>query len=120
MQYNPQDWYWVVGGDTAQVYSSAAEDFVPTDNAAYLAWIAQGGVATKIGSAAELGEVLAEYSLRPAALAVLDGYQDAQATKLTVETVAKICFNHENRLRAVEGKQPINASQFKQALKDLM
>lgn len=119
-EYNPRHWYWIVNGSTAQVYSSAIGDFVPIADVTYVAWLADGTLPTRIGSQAELGEVLAPYALRPTNATVLDGYKDSQATKLTVETVAKITFNHENRIRVLEGRQPVNASQFKQALKDLM
>ena len=118
--YDPNDWYWSVAGDEAKVYSSRSGDYVQAEDAAYQAWIASGGVATRIASAAELGEVLAPHALRPKNAAILDGYKASQAAKLTVETVAKVTFNHENRLRALEGKQPASAMQFKQALKELM
>lgn len=118
--FTPSNWYWIVNGNEAQVYSSAAGDYVAANNAAYQAWIASGGVATRIASEAELGDVLAPYALRPTASGVLDGYTDSQATKLTIETVAKVAFNHENRIRVLEGKAAFNAAQFKAALKALM
>lgn len=118
--FDPKNWYWIVGGDDTRVYSSAIGDYVPVSDGAYQAWLAQGGTPTRIATEAELGEALAPYALRPAATAVLDAYKDSQAAKLTVETVAKVAFNHENRIRVLEGKQPVNAGQFKQALKDLM
>lgn len=118
--YDPKDWYWIVGGDESRVFSSARGGFFPVGDATYQAWLRGGGFPTRIASKAELGEVLAPHFARPEDADVLDAYKDSQATKLTVETVAKVTFNHENRLRALEGKQPINGSQFKTALKDLM
>lgn len=118
--YDPANHYWIVAGDESQVYSSVAGDFVPVNNAAYVAWLAAGSAPTRIASNAELGEVLAPLSLRPFHADVLDGYKDAQAVKLTIETVAKVAFNHENRIRALENRQTVSPSQFKQALKDLM
>lgn len=118
--YNPKDWYWVVADSATQVFSSKVGDYVPLSDPAYVAWLAGDNVPTRIASEAELGDVLAPHSVRPANAAVLDGYKDSQATKLTVETVAKVTFNHENRIRVLEGKQPASAAQFKQALKDLM
>jgi hypothetical protein len=120
LSYNPLDWYWIVAGDESRVFSSKTGDYVQLGDAAYVAWLALGGVPTRIISEAELGEVLAPHSIRPVRATVLDAYKDEQARKLTVETVAKIAFNHENRIRVLEGKQPINANQFRQALKDLM
>lgn len=29
--YNPLDWYWIVGGDETKVYSSNAGDYVASD-----------------------------------------------------------------------------------------
>lgn len=36
---NPQDWYWVVGGSTTQVYSSKRNIYVPLSDTAYLTWL---------------------------------------------------------------------------------
>lgn len=118
--YNPKDWYWIVSADQSRVYSSKSADFVPVDNSVYVAWRERGGVATNIISEAELGAVLAPYALRPVSASVLDGYTESQAVKLTIEVVAKVLFNHENRVRVLEGKQPINANQFKTAIKALL
>lgn len=118
--YDPWNWFWVVGGDETKVYSSASGDYVAPTSAPYLAWVERGNVATKIATEAGLGEVLAPYALRPTNANILDGYKDSQASKLTIETVAKVLFNHENRIRVLEGKQPATPAQFKSALKDLM
>lgn len=118
--YNPKDWYWIVNGDETQVYSSKARNFVQAANATYQAWLSAGGLPSRIASAAELGEVLAPYNLRPAHAATLDGYTEAQATKLTVEAVAKALFFVVNEVRGLKGQQPVNASQFKNFLKGLM
>jgi len=122
--YDPKNWYWRVADSITQVYSSVIGDYVPVDNATYVAWKGDGTNPTRIGSEAELGEVLAGMFMRPAgtpsAAAVLDAYKDKQATQLTVEVVAKVTFNHENRIRVLEGRAPVNAAQFKQALKDLL
>lgn len=118
--YDPKNWYWYVAGDETRAYSSASGDYVPASDATFQAWRADGSIPTRILNEAELGEVLAPYSLRPAHVGVLDAYKDSQAVKLTVETAAKVLFNHENRLRALEGKAPASAAQFKIALKALM
>lgn len=120
--YNPLDWYWTVNGSTTQtsVYSSKAGDYVPFSDAAYQAWLSRDNQPTRIASEAELGEVLAEYRLRPNAANVLDGFKETHARKLTLEIVAKVLFSHENRIRVIEGKQPVSAAQFKAAIKELM
>jgi hypothetical protein len=46
LNYTVQNWYWVVGG--SQVYSSASASYVPATDTTYAAWLAAGGVPTKI------------------------------------------------------------------------
>jgi hypothetical protein len=118
--YNPHNWYWIVGADETKFYSSAAGDYVQSSSPAYVAWSADGTTPTRIGSEADLGEVLAPYSLRPAAANVLDGYQDTQSRKLTLEVVAKVLFNLANEIRALKGQQPLTANQFRNYVKGLM
>lgn len=116
----PSDWYWIIGGDETKVFSSATGNFVQPDAAAYIAWQADGTTPTRIATEAELGEVLAPYSIRPAAANVLDGYQDSQSRKLTIEVVAKVLFNLANEVRALKGQQALTAPQFRNYVKGLM
>lgn len=119
--YNPQDWYWIVGGDETKVFSSAAGNYVQPSNAAFVEWSADGGTTpTRIASEAALGEVLAPYSIRPVAATVLDGYQDTQSRKLTIEVVGKVLFNLANEVRALKGQQALTAAQFRNYVKGLM
>jgi hypothetical protein len=118
--FRPRNWYWIVNGSTTQVYSSAVGNYVPVGNATYLAWLADGNTPSLIDTETNLGEVLATHSLRPTPAAILDGYTETQAVKLTIETVAKILFNHENRIRTLAGQQPVNAAQFKAFIKSQM
>lgn len=120
ISYNPQNWYWYVGGDTSKAFSSASGDYVPSNDPTFTDWVAQGNVPTAIDSEANLGEVLAPYAIRPVAANVLDSYKSVQANQITVATIAKILFNHENRIRALEGQSTITAAQFKAAIKALM
>lgn len=115
--YDPRNWYWRVAGSNTQVYSSAIGDYVPVADAAYQTWLARGGVPTNIGSESELGDVLSQYALRPAAASVLEGYKDSQATRLTVEVVAKILLWCVNEIRVLKGQAPITAQQFKDFIK---
>ncbi len=118
--YTPSDWYWIVAGSTAQVFSSASGTYVPVANQTYVEWLADGTLPTRIGTEAELGEVLAPYNIRPVAANVLDAYQDTQARKLTLEVVAKVLFNLVNEVRVLKGQSQINAAQFRTYLKGLM
>jgi hypothetical protein len=116
--YTPSDWYWLVSG---QVYSSKAASYVASDAPAYLAWMESGGRPTKIASAVELWAVLA--AAHPAGLPADASAQDArkeyELTKADT-TLFRIAFNHENRIRALEGKASITVGQFRTAVKDLM
>ena len=118
--YTPENWYWKVAGSTTQVYSSASGDYVPVDDAAFVEWTSDGTVPTSIASAAELGEVLAPYNIRPVQATVLDAYQDSQAKKLTIEVVAKVLFRIVNDVRELKGQPAITAAQFRTFLKGLM
>lgn len=57
--YNPFNWYWIVGGDTSQAYSSARVQYVPADDSTYVAWAANN-TPTAIASAADLYGVLVQ------------------------------------------------------------
>lgn len=125
--YNPFNWYWIINGSTTHAYSSASGDLVPVDNAAYVAWASDGTLATRIGSAAELGEVLAPLRLRPTHAGTLDGYLEKQAGDLIDAVQFKLLGNHENRIRAVEralglnGNPPnLTPAQMKAAVKVLL
>lgn len=118
--YDPSDWYWIVAGSTTQVYSSAVGNYVSVDDATFLAWKADGTLPTNIASAAELGEVLAPYNIRPVESGVLDAYQDTHAKTLTLQVVAKVLFNIVNEIRALKGQPQITAQQFRAYVKGLM
>lgn len=60
--YDPRDWYWEIAG-VAGRYSSKRKQQVPPGDAAYRAWAADGGVATKIGTEDELRDVLAAWDM---------------------------------------------------------
>lgn len=65
MNYDPRDWYWIVGGDETRVYASARAAFVPADDAAYAAWCAGGNASTHIASFDELNDVLRAAGVPP-------------------------------------------------------
>ncbi|MBR0802826.1 hypothetical protein JQ636_04680 [Bradyrhizobium japonicum] len=81
--YDVFDWYWIVGGDGLQVYSSKLRDYVPTTDPAYLTFVADGTAATMIDTEHSLGGVMAVSNLlRPIPAGVLDGYTDALALRI--------------------------------------
>jgi hypothetical protein len=108
--YDTKNWFWVVAGSLSFVFSSAIGDYLPITDPGYQAWVARGGVATPIDTPANLGAVLASALARPINAEVLDGYQSAQAQSVIVQTIFKLLFNHENRLRAIERTLSLNNS----------
>lgn len=57
MRYDLNSWYWVVDRSTTQVWSGASRSYVPIDDDGYAAWLAAGGIPTRI-SAADLPGVV--------------------------------------------------------------
>lgn len=93
--YDPANHYWIVGGDAARVYSSAAVTYVSSTDPTYTAWQRNGRQPTRILSEGELGDVLAAQfpagwpaaANRAQALALLDR-SDMVATRCTKAGVA--------------------------------
>lgn len=54
--FNPFDWFWVVGGDESRYWSSLAGD--------YISALPEGAGVTAIADAGELDDVLAAYGLQ--------------------------------------------------------
>lgn len=118
--FTPNNWYWIVAGSITQVYSSVVGDYVPVTNATYQAWLAAGNTPTKIDTEANLGDALAQRLMRPVAVNVLDGYKQSLANNITAQVIFKILFNHENRIRTLEGQAQITPAQAVAAVKALM
>jgi hypothetical protein len=120
--YDPSNWYWIVGGNEAQVFSSAIGSYVPADDATYQAWIADGTTPTRILNETELGEVLADARVRPAdaATAVVDAFKERHARELTMQVVAKWMLWATNEIRVLKGQAPVSAAQFRNFLKGQM
>jgi hypothetical protein len=118
--YDPQNWYWIVAGDETRAFSSASGDYVPAANATYQAWLSDGTRPTRIASEQELGEVLAQHSVRPAHANVLDQYKDSQAGQISIKVAAKILFWCVNEIRTLKGQQPVTANAFRNFVKGLM
>jgi hypothetical protein len=56
--YDPARWFWLVADDKAQVYSSAAQNYVAPDDPTYADFLAQGNAPTRIASEEELRATL--------------------------------------------------------------
>ena len=94
-QYDPKDWYWVVGGSATEVYSSKTHTFVPITNADYLTWKADAPFppTTQVANNAELGSVLAQHDLRPTIAGVLAGYLDAKLDQVVNSPLYRILLD---------------------------
>jgi hypothetical protein len=57
--FNPQNWYWAVGGSTTQVYSSVSNTYVPVADATYAAWLAAGNNPAPIPAEADIWPYMA-------------------------------------------------------------
>ncbi len=115
----PFDWYWIVAGSTTQVYSSNRGIFVAPTDPVFVAWLS-GRATTAIDTVQNLGQVLAlAQAPRPTDAGVLAAYQAGLVND--VETaIFQILFNHENRIRALEGKIALTRQQALTALANLM
>jgi hypothetical protein len=56
--YRPDNWYWFVGADTDNVWSSARAMNVPISDADYVAWLANHSMTPQMASMAELEDTL--------------------------------------------------------------
>lgn len=117
--FTPQNWYWTIGGDVSQVFAGARGVLVPANDAAYQVWLAAGNFPTPIDSIVNLAGVLAPYRLRPTDAAMLAAYQQAVANSLDIMQL-HIMFNHENRIRTLEGKVALTQAQFIAAIVTLL
>jgi hypothetical protein len=119
--YNPANWYWIVGGNEAQVFSSAIGNYVPADDATFLAWKADGTIPTRIASEVELGEVLADVRIRPNRAAILDAYKGQHAKRMTDEVQTKALLWCINEILTLKGQPTLTTGPAIRAfLKDLM
>ncbi|WP_407971474.1 tail fiber assembly protein [Burkholderia pyrrocinia] len=58
MFFDVTNWYWIVGDDKSQVWSSRRAKFVSTADEDYAAWLDEGGNPTKIDTIDSLADVL--------------------------------------------------------------
>lgn len=119
--YDPKNWYWIVAGNEAQVFSSATGNYVPATDPTYLAWRADGTMPTRILNETELGEVLANARVRPQRAAVLDAYKGQHAKRMTDEVQTKALLWCINEIRTLKGEAPLTTGAAIRAfLKELM
>jgi hypothetical protein len=110
--FTPSNWFWLVGADTARWFSSAAN--------AYVAVLPPGITPTKIDSEQSLWDALAAAGLPlPAGAATSDAAKTARISDTDMVQL-QILFNHENRIRILEGKAAITVAQFKTGVKALL
>jgi Domain of unknown function (DUF4376) len=60
IMYTARDWYWVIGDDEANVWSSRLAESIPVDDADYAAWLEGGNYPSRAATMADLEVVLAE------------------------------------------------------------
>lgn len=121
--YDPKNWFWYVGGDRTRAYSSATGDYVQSGDATFQAWLSDGTLPTVIDTEANLGAVLAPYHpdvRRPITPAVLDGYRQSHADDTFQLKLMKFLFVLNNRVRTLEGQQPLTIAQARAYFKELM
>jgi hypothetical protein len=83
ISFRPTDWYYQVGNDPANVYSSARGNFFPAADAGYQAWLAgPENMLSVVETKAAIGASLASYQQvkTPIDPGVLAGWQAARQT----------------------------------------
>jgi len=111
-EYAPANWYWIVGDDASQVYSSASAATVGTGDKAYKAWLAQGNAPTRIATMDELKDVLI-------AAGVIDVPQTISDRQFFQQLAIAKVISQEEALAAVKtGDIPAALSGFIAALDD--
>jgi hypothetical protein len=58
--YNPADWYWFIGADTSNAWSSKSCSLVPTTDTNYVAWTQMDCAPSNAATMADLEAVLRE------------------------------------------------------------
>jgi hypothetical protein len=119
--YDPRNWYWIVAGDETRVFSSATGNYVPANDATYIAWLADGTKPTRILNETELGEVLADARVRPQRAAVLDAYKGQHAKRMTDEVQTKALLWCINEILTLKGSAALTkGADIRNFLKELM
>lgn len=118
--YIPSNWYWIVAGSTTQVYSSAVDNYVPSADATYQAWLAAGNAPSKIESTQSLADVLLQAN-EPAPPGTSASNNQKQWWFDNVPHAVQVwAFDLDNRVRTLEGQPTRTLNQFKNYVKGLM
>lgn len=118
--YDAASWYWYVGGDTANAFSSAVGTFVPAADPTFAAWLAAGNTPTAIDTAANLGQVLAQALVRPTDAAVLAGYTSSQAKDIVDTPSFKVIFYLLGQVASLQGTPAPTAANAVSAMQALL
>lgn len=94
-------WKWLPVQETDPAYDPAGQ-------------VKEGPVVTVFAD-----KVTRTWAVRAKTAQELDGEKDAVVNGMDL-VLLKVAFNHENRVRVLEGKQPITLAQFKAAIKALL
>lgn len=104
MLFNPNNWFWIVGGDTSQAWSSAANAFVSATDSRYTSWLAAGGTPTKVASVTvALGVVIIQSGLLDSSDTTMHRIAEAVALGENTMTSADVVawVNYRRALRAI-------------------
>jgi len=115
------NWYWKVAGSITQVYSSRIGNYVPIADVTYQAWLTAGNLTTSIPSEVELGEVLAQHSLRPIPAGILQAYDDTIVKELETMKILRafslVMLDEINLLRQQHALPDRTVAQLKAAVR---
>ena len=116
--------YWIVANDEAQLWSEEDVDYVSPTDEGYQAWLlAFNRPANRIGSEISLWNriALTNPHLLPDTAEAQNVQKDFEMDKAD-KVLFKIAFRQENRLRALDGKnpaakKPLTNAEFRAAIK---
>jgi hypothetical protein len=97
--YNPNNHYWIIGGDQDNVWSSARAMSVPTSDSDYTAWTAGGNYPTAIGSMQELQDVLGE-QYPPGTLVTYNAFKRWQKEQAGITATSGMPLKTDDRSQA--------------------
>lgn len=106
----PDNSFWIVAGDTSQLYWTTIAGYVSADDARYLAWLRRGNQPSAIGSEQDLWNYLNGRALDGTPITGADSTDEAKQQRIdrqlneTTEILFQVAFDHENRIRVLESR----------------